>query len=117
AFSDALRFPDWYGHNWDAFWDLVSSSCPLPEQIVIRGLDHVERALPEEAEKMLSCFGDYNNNSNNICVVSVTDDYATPLFFLQYKARPTARAERRDVAGAYVNCWIKAKSARDAHTI
>jgi ribonuclease inhibitor len=116
AFSKALRFPDWYGHNWDAFRDLVSSSCPLPDQVVIRGLDHVERVLPEEAEKMLCCFGDYNNESERICAVSVTDDYATPLFFLQYEARPP-RAERRDVAGAYVNCWIKAKSAREANKI
>ena len=116
AFSTALRFPDWYGHNWDAFWDLVSSDCPLPDQLRIRGLDHIERTLPDEATKMLKCFADYNNNSGRLCAVAVTDDYATPLFFLQYEVRPTA-AKVGDIKGAVVNCWIKAPSARDANEI
>lgn len=60
AFSNALGFPEWYGHNWDAFWDLVSSEHPLPGALTIRGVDHVERVLPAEATKMLACFADYN---------------------------------------------------------
>ncbi|HTR55618.1 MAG TPA: barstar family protein [Kofleriaceae bacterium] len=117
AFSTALQFPDWYGHNWDAFWDLVSSDSPLPAKLTIRGLDHVERVLPDEATKMLRCFADYNSESGRGCAVSVTDDYSAPLFFLQYEARPTARLDGQDLGGAFVNCWIKAKSARDANEI
>ena len=42
AFSTALGFPEWYGHNWDAFWDLVSSDYPLPDRLTSRGLDHID---------------------------------------------------------------------------
>lgn len=72
--STALGFPEWYGHNWDGFWDLVSSDHPLPDRLTIRGLDHVERILPAEAAKMLACFADYNNSSGRVCELAVTDD-------------------------------------------
>ena len=117
AFSTALRFPDWYGHNWDAFWDLISSHCPLPDRLRIRGLDHIERVLPAEAAKMLTCLADYNNAPDRVCAVTVTDDYATPLHFLQYEARPTSTTDADDAKGAFVNCWIKAKSSREANEI
>jgi len=116
-FSEALGFPGWYGHNWDAFWDLISSEHPLPEQLIIRGLEQVERNLPWEAEKMLACFEEYNNSSGRVCRVRVTDDYDTRMFFLSYEARPTKRAAEQDVLGAFINCWIKADSAGAANQI
>ena len=32
----ALDFPEWYGRNWDAFWDLLAGSIDI-EKIVIKG--------------------------------------------------------------------------------
>ncbi len=115
AFSTALHFPDWYGHNWDAFWDLISSDYPLPDRLALRGLDHIERLLPDEATKMLRCFAAYNNESGRVCALAVTDDYSTAMFFLQYEARPAPTADLGSVRGAIVNCWFKAPSAREAH--
>lgn len=115
AFAAALGFPDWYGHNWDAFWDLISSDYPLPDRLTLRGLDHVERLLPAEAAKMLRCFGDYNNATGRGCALTVTDDYSTVLFFLQYEAHPAPRSKHVGLRGAMVNCWIKAPSTREAH--
>lgn len=117
AFSNALGFPEWYGHNWDAFWDLVSSEYPLPDRLTIRGLDHVERLLPNEATKLLTCLGDYNNDTGRLCKVRVTEDYAIPLFFLQYEATPTSSADHGDAKGAFVSCWIKAPSSQEANRI
>lgn len=42
----AFEFPEWYGANWDAFWDLLWSECEADE-VVIKGED----SLPDELKK------------------------------------------------------------------
>ena len=44
----AFGFPEWYGKNWDAFWDLLKSECDA-DKVVITG----EHTLPGELEKHL----------------------------------------------------------------
>ena len=44
----AFDFPDWYGKNWSAFWDLLWSECDA-DKVVIKG----ERSLPKEFDKSL----------------------------------------------------------------
>ena len=39
----AFDFPDWYGKNWSAFWDLLRSECDA-EKVIIRG----EKSLSSE---------------------------------------------------------------------
>ncbi len=39
----AFDFPDWYGKNWDAFWDLLWSECDA-DKVIIKG----ELSLPKE---------------------------------------------------------------------
>ena len=41
----AFEFPEWYGANWDAFWDLLWSECEADE-VVIKGED----SLPDELQ-------------------------------------------------------------------
>ncbi|MDD5923613.1 MAG: barstar family protein [Clostridia bacterium] len=31
----AFDFPEWYGANWDAFWDLLWSECDADEVLII----------------------------------------------------------------------------------
>lgn len=49
----AFGFPEWYGKNWDAFWDAITGLVRLPERMVVRGHDSTElkrfRALLEQA--------------------------------------------------------------------
>lgn len=39
----AFDFPEWYGKNWDAFWDLLLSECDA-SKVIIKG----ESSLPIE---------------------------------------------------------------------
>lgn len=45
----AFDFPDWYGKNWSAFWDLLWSECDA-DKVIIRG----ETSLPPDFDKHLS---------------------------------------------------------------
>ena len=41
----AFDFPDWYGMNWNAFWDLLRSECDA-DKVIVRG----EKSLPKELD-------------------------------------------------------------------
>ncbi len=44
----AFDFPEWYGENWDAFWDLLWSECDADEVVIIG-----EKTLSEEFNSQL----------------------------------------------------------------
>lgn len=44
----AFDFPEWYGKNWSAFWDLLWSECDA-EKVIING----ENQLPDELKVFL----------------------------------------------------------------
>ena len=45
----AFGFPEWYGKNWDAFWDLLWSECDA-DKVIIKG----ENTLPDDFSLSLS---------------------------------------------------------------
>ncbi len=45
----AFGFPEWYGKNWSAFWDLLWSECGA-DQVIIKG----EHSLSKEFDIPLS---------------------------------------------------------------
>ena len=45
----AFEFPEWYGKNWDAFWDLLWSECDA-DKVIVKG----EKSLPDELDKAIS---------------------------------------------------------------
>lgn len=49
-----LDFPDYYGCNWDAFWDCLTDMYGRPVHIEILGLDVIEQNFGDAAEKMLT---------------------------------------------------------------
>ncbi|MBQ8409141.1 MAG: barstar family protein [Clostridia bacterium] len=53
--KEALDFPDYYGENWDAFWDCIVDFAigNKPVQINILGLDVLERKFGEDTTKMM----------------------------------------------------------------
>ena len=47
--KEAFDFPDFYGENWDAFWDLLWSECDA-DKIVIMGEKTVSEELKPSIE-------------------------------------------------------------------
>ena len=44
-------FPDWYGENWDAFWDLLQTECDA-DKIKILGEHTLSKEFNWHIEKM-----------------------------------------------------------------
>jgi len=47
----ALEFPEWYGANWDAFWDMISRECDA-DRVVIKGENTLAPKFKEHLEIM-----------------------------------------------------------------
>ncbi|ODG92937.1 barnase inhibitor [Gottfriedia luciferensis] len=60
--KEKLSFPDFYGENWDAFWDAITGLvAPLPKKIIFIGWSDLKKALPRDTKIMKECLNDYNN--------------------------------------------------------
>ena len=47
----AFDFPEWYGANWDAFWDLLWSDCDA-DNVLITGVNTMPDELIEYMSKI-----------------------------------------------------------------
>ena len=50
-----LGFHDFYGCNWDAFWDAITGLVSMPEIFRLKDWDILARKLPEDAKIFLEC--------------------------------------------------------------
>ena len=62
----SLDFPDYYGCNWDAFWDCLKDMYGDPIHIEILGLDVIERKFDDAAEKMISILEEFKHFNNDL---------------------------------------------------
>ncbi|QJI27464.1 ribonuclease inhibitor [Pseudomonas sp. ADAK18] len=56
--SNALSFPDWYGYNWDAFWDAITGLVEMPIKLELVGWSVFSEHLPRDAKLMRQCLTD-----------------------------------------------------------
>jgi ribonuclease inhibitor len=74
----ALGFPDFYGKNWDAFWDAITGLVDMPRRLVVCGWRNVVTRWPGDAEMMLRCLRELNQRFPSWgCEVEVRDGAAT----------------------------------------
>lgn len=71
--KEALDFPDYYGKNWDAFWDCLTDMVGRQTNIEIYGFDVVQKKFSEDAElflEVLKEFKHYRNDkyADSICI-------------------------------------------------
>jgi len=62
AFADALSFPNHYGQNWDAFWDVLTEGY-LPPSVTILGRQHLEAHVPGAIVQLERCFSELLTHS------------------------------------------------------
>jgi len=53
--AKTLQFPDWYGPNWDAFWDVIIGLVEMPEKLQLLGWNDFETRFPRDAWIMKKC--------------------------------------------------------------
>ena len=61
----ALEFPDYYGCNWDAFWDCLTDMYGDPIHIEIIGLEVIERKFGDYAKKLIDTFKEFKHYDND----------------------------------------------------
>ncbi|UEH11155.1 barstar family protein [Pseudomonas sp. HN8-3] len=54
----SLNFPNWYGRNWDAFWDAISGLVEMPETLEFSGWDIFSEHLPHDAKMLRQCLAE-----------------------------------------------------------
>lgn len=61
---ETFHFPDWYGRNWDAFWDLIND---LPEEytnVEIKGLTSLPEDLRSSGKMMIKIMQENKEEHN-----------------------------------------------------
>ena len=58
---EALDWPDYYGCNWDAFWDCLMNMVGCPVHIEIIGLDVIERKFDNAARTMVETLKEFKH--------------------------------------------------------
>lgn len=58
--AQALRFPAWYGHNWDALWDSITGLVDMPEVLEFQGWSAFSVTMPQESKQLMELLGELN---------------------------------------------------------
>ena len=58
---EALDWTDYYGCNWDAFWDCLTNMVGRPVHIEIIGLDVIERKFDNAARTMVETLKEFKH--------------------------------------------------------
>jgi RNAse (barnase) inhibitor barstar len=68
--SDRLGFPDYYGRNWDAFWDCIRDPMQsvMPPVLLIYGFDDLLAKLPRDARIFRRCLEDLHLEREDVRV-------------------------------------------------
>ena len=60
-FAKMLKFPTYYGLNFDAFWDCITDEAQstMPQKLIITGVAALHSNLPIEYNMLVKCLDDY----------------------------------------------------------
>ena len=65
--QEGFSFPEWYGRNLDALWDLMRYYDGPPVIVKIRGIETMPKDLRDYMEEVLDVFADVHNEAPQIC--------------------------------------------------
>lgn len=64
--KESLDFPDYYGCNWDAFWDCLRDMYGDPIHIEIVGFENIQKNFQTSAEKMIKILKKFKHYINDM---------------------------------------------------
>ena len=64
--KESLEFPDYYGCNWDAFWDCLRDMYGDPIHIEIVGFENIRKNFESAAEKMIEILKRFKHYINDM---------------------------------------------------
>ena len=59
-------FPDYYGANWDAFWDCLTDIASRPLHVKLMGVEILQKKFPWDTDVMLKTFKDLKHWANDL---------------------------------------------------
>ncbi len=59
--KEEFDFPDYYGENWDAFWDCLTDMTGREIHIKIIGLERIERKFGSEIQTMIDILKEFKH--------------------------------------------------------
>lgn len=74
-FKTELGFPDFYGMNWNAFWDAITEMVEMPEELVLKNFRSLEFVIPSDAEKLRELITEFNHLGLNSEIAIHNDHY------------------------------------------
>ena len=83
--KDSFDFPDFYGRNWDAFWDMVNDYIETPVIVKIVGLNKLPYELKEDSEIMLKVFSDLKKSVQMSILVLKIVEPNNLIYKIQFK--------------------------------
>ncbi len=64
-FKRELYFPEFYGENWDAFWDSITALTTMPKFLTLTGWKSFENKFPGDSKILNEIILQYNSKEDN----------------------------------------------------
>jgi RNAse (barnase) inhibitor barstar len=75
-FKTELGFPEFYGMNWDAFWDAITGLVEMPEQLTLSNWSALESTLGSDSEILKGLIVNFNHWSED-CEIAIEQSSPT----------------------------------------
>jgi RNAse (barnase) inhibitor barstar len=59
-FKDSFDFPEFYGKNWDAFWDMITGFVEMPEELRLINAGKFKQAFRKDYQTLIDIIEEYN---------------------------------------------------------
>lgn len=71
-FMEHLDFPDFYGKNWDAFWDAITGLVEMPKELRLANWSGFEKKFEKESKILKQIITDFNKEMTDKQIVITT---------------------------------------------
>lgn len=59
-FERQLGFPDFYGANWDAFWDAITGLVEMPDEVLLVNWQGFAKSCPKDMQILRDIISEYH---------------------------------------------------------